>query len=114
VLVDQADAPGDGGNPGPRRHRVALSRRERNGDPRAPFLPWSLAFDGTSFFETVACDLCPGTLMRIPASGAPPLTMAAGGFVAVDDTCAFYTRVQGVVGNGICSVDTSYAGSASP
>jgi hypothetical protein len=76
----------------------------------APYLPWSLAFDGTSFFETVACDICSGTLMRIPASGNKPVTMAAGGFVAVDDTCAYYSVVSGLTGNGIYSVDKSYDG----
>ena len=30
----------------------------------APVFPWSLAFDGSSFFETVGCDVCPETLVR--------------------------------------------------
>jgi hypothetical protein len=31
----------------------------------AAVYPWSLAFDGSSFFETVGCDLCSGTLLSI-------------------------------------------------
>jgi hypothetical protein len=87
-----------------------LSLRGETTISGAPFLPWSIAFDGTSFFETVACDTCPGTLMRIPLSGGLPETMGAGGFVAVDDSCAYYSRVSGLIGNGIYSVDKSYAG----
>jgi hypothetical protein len=76
----------------------------------APFSPTSLAFDGTSFFETVACDSCAGTLIRIPMSGSAPVTMTPADFVAVDDACAYYSVVSSATGNGIFSVDKSYAG----
>jgi hypothetical protein len=39
---------------------------------------WSLVFDGSSFFETVGCDVCPGTLVRISSAGAPPIKIGYG------------------------------------
>jgi hypothetical protein len=85
----------------------------------APVYPWSLAFDGTNFFETVGCDLCSGTLLRIPPSGTSPVTMGSAGFVAVDDECAYLSVLDGfdlpsaldggIPGTGIYSVEKSYA-----
>jgi hypothetical protein len=85
----------------------------------APVFPWSLAFDGSSFFETVGCDLCTGTLVRIPASGAPATSMASAGFAAVDDECVYFSVLDGfdlpsnvdgaIPGTGIFSVAKSYA-----
>lgn len=59
--------------------------------PNAPYSPWSFVFDGTDFFETVACDGCFGTLLRIPASGAPVVMMGEGTYAAVDDECVYYS-----------------------
>lgn len=73
----------------------------------APVFPWSLVFDGSNFFETVGCDVCSGTLMRIPASGAPATAMASAGFVAVDDECVYFSVAGGL--SGIFSVAKSYA-----
>jgi hypothetical protein len=81
--------------------------------------PWSIAFDGSNFFETVGCDECPGTLLRIPSSGAPLVPMVSAGSVAVDDACAYFSVVAGdatlpsqsdggLPGTGIYSVDKSY------
>jgi hypothetical protein len=89
----------------------------------APVYPWSLAFDGTNFFETVGCDVCTGTLVRISPSGAPPpVTMTTAGFVAVDDECAYFSVVGavdlpsasdgGIPGSGIYSVSKSYSNSS--
>jgi hypothetical protein len=65
--------------------------------PGAPYAPWSFLFDGTDFFETVACDVCfGGPLLRIPASGAPVVTMGAGTYAAVDDTCVYYSTPDGI------------------
>jgi hypothetical protein len=85
----------------------------------APVYPWSLAFDGSNFFETVGCDLCSGTLLRISPSGTPPITMSSAGFVAVDDECAYLSVVDGfdlpwdggpgIPGTGIYRVAKSYA-----
>jgi hypothetical protein len=85
----------------------------------APVYPWSLAFDGSNFFETVGCDVCSGTLVRISPSGMPAITMASAGFVAVDDECAYFSVVGGfelpsaadggIPGTGIYSVAKSYA-----
>ena len=85
----------------------------------APVYPWSIAFDGSNFFETVGCDLCSGTLLRISPSGTPPVTMTSAGFVAVDDECAYLSVVEGfdlpsnadggIPGTGIYSVEKSYA-----
>jgi hypothetical protein len=82
--------------------------------------PWSLVFDGTDFFETVLCDVCPGTLVRIPASGAPAVTMATGTYVVVDDECAYFSVTlgfnlpsnddAGFGSTGIYSVQKSFAG----
>ena len=70
-----------------------IKRLARGGSPttiaQAPRLPWSLVFDGTDFFETVGCDICDGTLVRIPASGGASVSMGSGSYVTVDDTCAF-------------------------
>jgi hypothetical protein len=72
--------------------------------PNAPYFPWSLVFDGVDFYETVGCDLCFGTLLRIPAWGAPPVFIGEGTYVAVDDTCVYYSNPD-----GIFSVAKSYA-----
>jgi hypothetical protein len=56
----------------------------------------SLVFDGTDFFETVGCDLCDGTLLRIPAAGGPSVTVGVGSFVAVDDSCAYWSVLAGI------------------
>jgi len=52
----------------------AIERLNSNGTittiPGATAYPWSIAFDGSDFFETVGCDICPGSLIRIPSSGA--------------------------------------------
>jgi hypothetical protein len=84
----------------------------------APVYPWSLVFDGSNFFETVGCDICSGTLVRISPSGDGPVTMTAAGFVAVDDECAYFSVANefnlaslsdgGLPGSGIFSVDKSY------
>jgi hypothetical protein len=84
----------------------------------APVYPWSIAFDGSNFFETVGCDLCSGTLLRISPSGTPPVTMTSAGFVAVDDECAYVSVVEGfdlpssadggIAGTGIYSDEKSY------
>lgn len=63
--------------------------------PGAPSYPWALAFDGSSFFEAVGCDACPGTIQRVPLSGAPAF-MIWGGFVGVDDECAYFSTIQAV------------------
>ncbi len=75
--------------------------------PNAPYFPWSFLFDGTDFFETVGCDVCDGTLLRIPASGAPVVAMGAGTFAAVDDECVYFSNP-----GGIYSVAKSYGDSA--
>ncbi len=89
----------------------------------APESPWSLAFDGSNFFETVGCDLCTGTLVRISPSGAPPVAMTSAGFVAVDEQCAYFSVVFGAVpweldggmpGTGIYTVEKSYSATAAP
>jgi hypothetical protein len=81
--------------------------------PGAPSYPWALAFDGTSFFEAVGCDVCPGSIVRVPISGTPA-SMTSGGFVAVDDQCIYFSTIQayppppGGSGEGIFSVTKSY------
>jgi hypothetical protein len=85
----------------------------------APVSPWSIAFDGSNFFETVGCDVCSGTLVRMSASGAPAVTMTSASFVAVDDECAYFSVLMGldlpskgdggIPGTGIYSVAKSYA-----
>jgi hypothetical protein len=90
----------------------------------APVYPWSLAFDGSNFFETVGCDVCSGTLVRISPSGTPPVTMASAGFVAVDDECVYFSVVEGfglpsgadggIPGTGIYSVEKSYVAPSTP
>ena len=86
----------------------------------APGGAWSLAFDGSDFFETVGCDVCSGSLVRIPSSGAAPVTMGDAGFVAVDDACVYFSVLggfnlpsqgdSGLSGSGIYSVAKSYVG----
>jgi hypothetical protein len=81
--------------------------------------PWSFAFDGSSFFETVGCDVCSGTLVRIPSTGAPPVKMVAAGYAAVDDECVYVSVADGfdlpsadeggIPGSGIYSVAKSYS-----
>lgn len=100
---------GVAGTPGP----GAIVRLDGTGKlaslPRAPYFPWSLVFDGTDFFETVGCDVCDGTLLRIPAAGGPSVTVATGSFVAVDDSCAYWS-----VSDGISSARKSYVAPAAP
>jgi len=74
--------------------------------PNAPYFPWNLVFDGNDFFETVACDICSGSLLRIPADGGSAVVMGPGAYVAVDDTCAYWS--QGEPSAGIFSVVKSY------
>jgi hypothetical protein len=74
--------------------------------PGAPYLPWSLIFDGTDFYETVASDGSDGTLIRIPGAGGPPVSMTQGSFVAVDDVCAYFSHITQP--EGIFSVIKSY------
>jgi hypothetical protein len=61
-----------------------------------PSFPWSLAFDGTDFFETAACTTCDGTLVRVPGDGSPTVTMGAGTFAAVDDACVYWSTPLGI------------------
>ncbi len=85
----------------------------------APVYPWSLSFDGTDFFETVGCDVCPGSLVRIPSSGAAAVTMATAGFAAVAGACVYFSAALGfdlpsshdggIPGSGVYSVSKSYA-----
>jgi hypothetical protein len=80
--------------------------------------PADLVFDGTDFFETVPCDTCSGALVRLPISGAAPVTMAPGAYVVVDDECAYFSVVEGAAlpssssggPSGIYSVEKSYTG----
>jgi hypothetical protein len=95
-----------------------IARLDANGElssiPGAPSYPWALVFDGSSFFEAVGCDVCPGTIVRVPLSGTPA-TMTSAGFVAVDDECAYYSTIQaypqvaGGSGMGIFSVSKAYS-----
>ncbi|MGH7268889.1 MAG: hypothetical protein ACREJ3_00535, partial [Polyangiaceae bacterium] len=65
--------------------------------PHAPYYPWSLFFDGTDFFETVGCDLCDGTLQRIPATGVAPVTMSASGvYTAIAGSCVYWSTTDGI------------------
>jgi hypothetical protein len=65
--------------------------------PNAPYIPTSFLFDGTSFFETVYAGGFGGPLLRIPASGAPVVTVVNGAsYVAVDDTCVYYSTMDGI------------------
>jgi hypothetical protein len=68
-----------------------------------PQARWSLAFDGEDFFETVGCDICDGTLLRIPSAGGTAVQMGPGTYVAIDDTCAYWST-----SDGISSVIKSY------
>jgi hypothetical protein len=77
--------------------------------PEAPYFPWSLVFDGTDFFETVGCDICDGSLVRIPAAGGPSVSMGSGSFVAVDDSCAYWSTLA-----GISSASKAYVAPAAP
>lgn len=87
---------GVAGTPGP----GMIARLDPSGKlttiPGAPFFPWSLSFDGDDFFETVGCDICEGTLLRIPGAGGSPIRMGAGGFAAVDETCAYWSTTDGI------------------
>jgi hypothetical protein len=51
-------------------------------------VPGSLAFDGTSFWATVGPS---GTLVRVPASGGPAVTIAAAYSAAVVDDCVYFS-----------------------
>jgi hypothetical protein len=87
----------NGPSPGP----AYIKRLARGGGPmivvQAPIYPWSLVFDGTDFFETVVgCDECDGTLVRIPASGGPSVSMGSGSYVTVDETCAYWSTPAGI------------------
>jgi hypothetical protein len=76
---------------------------------QAPYFPWSLVFDGTDFFETVGCDACDGSLVRISAAGGPSASMGSGSFVTVDDSCAYWSTLE-----GISSASKSYVAPAGP
>jgi hypothetical protein len=81
--------------------------------------PWSLVFDGSSFFEAVGCDICSGTLVRIPSTGGSPVKMVSASYAAVDDECVYFSVVNGfdlpsaddggIPGGGIYSVVKSYS-----
>jgi hypothetical protein len=70
----------------------------------APYFPWSLSFDGTYFYETVGCDLCDGSFLRLPVGGGPSTSMGTATFAAVDDECAYASTSA-----GITSVSKTYA-----
>ena len=96
------DVPGGGAGPG------AVEQLDDGGpstlSPYAPYFPWTLLFDGTDFFETVGCDLCDGTLLRIPATGEAPVTMSASGaYAALAGACVYWSA-----GDGIYSAEKSY------
>jgi hypothetical protein len=78
----------------------AIERLDASGNlsalPDAPFFPWSLAFDGNDFFETIGCDACDGNLVRIPADGSAAVPMGPGTYVAVDDSCAYWSTTRGI------------------
>ena len=94
-----------------------IARLDANGHlttiPGAPSYPWALAFDGSSFFEAVGADVSPGSIVRVPISGTPAM-MTNGGFVAVDDECAYFSTIyafplpDGGSAMGIFSVSKSY------
>jgi hypothetical protein len=87
---------GNAGTPGP----GAIAQLDAGGNltslPQAPYFPWSLVFDGTDFFETVACDVCDGSLVRIPGAGGPSVSMGHGTFVAVHGACSYLSSVEGI------------------
>jgi hypothetical protein len=64
----------------------------------AATVPGSLSFDGTSFYATVGPD---GSLVRIPASGGPAVTMAGAYTAAVAGDCVYYMLEQLETGGGI-------------
>jgi hypothetical protein len=84
----------------------------------APVFPWSVSFDGTDFFETVGCDLCSGTLVRIPSSGGPQVLMVSAGYAAVQGDCVYFSVALGfglpssddggIPSSGIYAVSKSY------
>lgn len=84
----------------------------------APVFPWSLSFDGKDFFETVGCDICPGSLVRIASSGGPAVTMATAGYAVVESDCVYFSVALGVglpssydggiPGSGFYAVSKSY------
>jgi hypothetical protein len=83
----------------------------------APVGPASLSFDGTDFFETVGCDLCTGTLYRVPASGGEMVIMAQGWYAVVEGAYVYFSVAGGfnlpssydggVPGSGIYGIDKS-------
>ncbi|MGH7297806.1 MAG: hypothetical protein ACRELB_22900, partial [Polyangiaceae bacterium] len=60
----------------------------------APYFPWSLTFDGSDFFETVGCDLCDGSFLRLPSTGGLSVPMGSATYAAVDDTCAYWSTAD--------------------
>ena len=84
----------------------------------------SVAFDGSNFFATFSCGgeepratPCSVTMLRVPASGAPPVQLAPGLFLALDDECLYFSVAGagtsydydgGILSDGIYSVDKSY------
>jgi hypothetical protein len=78
----------------------AIARLDSNGNvttlAQAPYFPWSLVFDGTDFFETVGCDVCDGSLLRIPAAGGPPAALGSGTYAAVDESCLYWSTSAGI------------------
>jgi hypothetical protein len=89
----------------------AIDRLGSGGMPtvvaQAPYFPGSLAFDGTYFFESVGCECASGPLLRIPADGGPSVSMGSGGYLAVGDSCVYWST-----GGGISSLSKLYAASA--
>lgn len=87
---------GVAGSPGP----GAIERLDSIGNvttlAQAPYFPWSLVFDGTDFFETVGCDICDGSLLRIPAGGGPSVAVGSGTYAAVDDSCLYWSTSTGI------------------
>jgi hypothetical protein len=82
----------------------------------APVGAGSLSFDGTDFFETVVCDGGCGTLVRIPASGGPAVTVAPADYAVVEGACVYFSTIEPIglpsstgIGGGIYAVSKSYA-----
>jgi hypothetical protein len=85
---------------------------------------FTVTYDGANFFATFVCGgeiprstPCSVSMLRVPASGAPPVTLAPGLFLALDDEClyfsvagagTYYDYDGGILSDGIYSVDKSY------
>jgi hypothetical protein len=85
----------------------------------------SIAFDGSDFLATVGCGgeiprpgPCSVPMLRIPASGAPPVQLLPALFLTLDDDCIYFSVAGagtsmpyyggGILSDGIYSVDKSY------